>query len=107
MGPAVCDAVEGGAFDLYNGTIQGTFVKVEKDKLLVQKWKMAAWDEYSDVTITFEAEEEDVTVINVDQINIPTHDKFGSYVHFDSLEAGWRGNIFERIQKVFGYNLRA
>ena len=68
---------------------------------------MASWEEYSDVTITFETEEDDVANVIVDQTNIPTHDKFGSYVHFDSLEAGWRNNIFERIQKVFGYNLRS
>ena len=71
------------------------------------KWKMKAWEGYSDVEITFEEIEEDECLVTVNQVNIPTHDKFGAYVHFDSLESGWKSNIFERIHKVFGYNLRS
>jgi len=47
------DAKVGGAFDYYNGRIQGKFTKLEKDKLIVQDWKMEDWEKYSSVEFKF------------------------------------------------------
>lgn len=39
---------------LYDGTISGEYVNLEKDSKIEMKWKMKDWDAYSDVVITFE-----------------------------------------------------
>jgi hypothetical protein len=37
---------------------------------------------------------------------VPSHDQYGKHIDIGGLEQGWRGNIFERIQKIFGYPLK-
>lgn len=36
------------------GNIQGEYVSLEENKQIVMKWKMKDWNEYSDVTLTFD-----------------------------------------------------
>lgn len=44
--------------------------------------------------------------MKLEQSNVPTNDKYGKHIDIGGLESGWRNNIFERIQKIFGYPLK-
>lgn len=41
--PQVFEPKEGGAFKLFGGNVEGTFVTLEKDKRIVQKWRLSNW----------------------------------------------------------------
>ena len=89
---------------IYDGMITGTYVSVEENAKIVQKWRMKDWpnDVYSSVTMTFTGSD-DSTELTIDQTEIPEYDTYGKFVHLDNLENGWKQMIFQRIEQVFGY----
>ncbi|RWS21956.1 activator of 90 kDa heat shock protein ATPase 1-like protein [Leptotrombidium deliense] len=95
--PVDCDATEGGKFRLFNGSVEGYFVKIEQNKLIQQKWRFKTWpaDYYSDVTISLE-EKDDHTLMNIKQTGIPATD-------YDRTENGWKNFYIESIKRTFGF----
>eukprot|EP00955_Chlamydomonas_euryale_P109601 365942-Chlamydomonas_euryale.AAC.62 len=90
----------GGKFSWFNGSVLGEFIELEADRKLVMKWKFNTWadDCFSTVTITLEAPEHGVTMLNMQQTDIPHEDKFGQAV-MEQTETGWRQQIFNRIRQ--------
>ena len=104
QGPSVVEPKPDGQYMIYDGMITGTFVSVEENAKIVQKWRMKDWpaDVYSLVTMTFTGSD-DSTELTIDQVEIPEYDTYGKFVHLDNLENGWKQMIFQRIEQVFGY----
>ena len=60
--PAVSEPRPGGKLMMFGGMIDGEYVKVETNKKLQMKWRFKDWGEqYADVNITFEDDEDDVS----------------------------------------------
>lgn len=91
---------EGGAFELFHGSITGTNQKVVPGERLVQKWRFASWPEghYSTVDFRFEASDSG-TLLKMKHTAIPADD-------LDRTAAGWRSNFWERIRMIFGFNFK-
>eukprot|EP00350_Pseudokeronopsis_sp_OXSARD2_P012843 CAMPEP_0170557204 /NCGR_PEP_ID=MMETSP0211-20121228/19531_1 /TAXON_ID=311385 /ORGANISM="Pseudokeronopsis sp., Strain OXSARD2" /LENGTH=47 /DNA_ID= /DNA_START= /DNA_END= /DNA_ORIENTATION= len=47
---------------MYGGTISGEYIEVVENKKIEMKWKMKDWKEYSNVVVTFEEGDDEVTV---------------------------------------------
>ncbi|CEM04602.1 unnamed protein product [Vitrella brassicaformis CCMP3155] len=99
------DATVGGKFSLFAGGVCGENVVLEEPSKIVQKWRFAEWadDVYSTVEIRFIEEAECVTRIELKQTNIPGEDKFGNPGAYERCLHGWKGNFFDRMEKVLGY----
>lgn len=103
--PAKFDKSEGGAFNIYDGYITGTNVKLEENKKIVQKWKFNNWKDYADLTLTFKEKEGNESLIMFNLQNIPERDSFGTFVDLPVLEKGFRAQIFQKINDFLGYPL--
>jgi activator of HSP90 ATPase len=55
--PAVSEARAGGKLSMYADNIQGEYVSLDENKQIQLKWKMRDWEDYSDVTISFEEDD--------------------------------------------------
>ncbi|KAF7456248.1 activator of hsp90 atpase 1 family protein [Cryptosporidium felis] len=101
------DPKEGGRFSLYNGSVEGQNVKLEKDLRIEQRWRFSSWEQgvYSKVVIEFRPllGEEDCTEVLLVQSEIPSLDKFGNPGCPQQCLAGWEGNFWERFEKVMGF----
>eukprot|EP00128_Syssomonas_multiformis_P009291 Colp12_sorted_trinity150504_noHs@9202 len=95
--PSVLEPVAGGNFNLYGGNITGTFVKVESEKEIVQKWRVRSWPEghFSTVTLSFSASD-DGAVVKMVQTGVPSSEK-------DVTRQGWENYFWKPIQLTFGY----
>lgn len=58
--PAVSELRPGGKLQMYNGTIEAEYVSLEENKSITMKWRFKDWEEYSNVVINFE-EDDDVS----------------------------------------------
>jgi PREDICTED: hypothetical protein len=89
--------VEGGAFNFFDGNISGTFVSLEPNECLKQKWRYKSWPEgyFSDVTLTLD-QKEDKTILELKQEGIPAND-------YERTEMGWKNHYFESIKRAFGF----
>ena len=90
---------------MFDGSIQGIYQEIVEDQKIRMKWKFKEWEEHADCVIDF-ISFNDSCEVNVSFTNIPTHDSFGSHIHVENIQQGWKNNIFKMIYNVFGYPLR-
>lgn len=102
---AIVQAVPGGTFMMFSGSITGTVEEVEVPSRLVMKWRFSNWAEdcFSRVVLEFKEPEPGTTFVHVHHTDIPVTDKFGTEGVIDNVQRGWNGQIFQRIKAVFGY----
>lgn len=94
---AVIENKENGKFVLFDGNIEGEFLKLEQDKLIVQTWRLKSWpkDHYSKVTIDFVNDNTGVT-LNIVQNNVPKKEE-------SCTKNNWNNYYWDAIRKTFGY----
>lgn len=102
---AVSELQVGGKMEMFDGSIQGIYQEIVEDQKIRMKWKFKEWEEHADCVIDF-ISFNDSCEVNVSFTNIPTHDSFGSHIHVENIQQGWKNNIFKMIYNVFGYPLR-
>ncbi|KAG8087443.1 hypothetical protein GUJ93_ZPchr0010g10414 [Zizania palustris] len=97
----------GGQFSLFDGSITGVNEELTEGKLIVQKWRFGSWPDgvHSTVRLVFDEPESGVTVIKLNQTNVPEEDRYGNSTVVDNTERGWREQIFQRIRGVFGFGI--
>ena len=97
---AFVDAKAGGEFIYYDGGISGTFIEIEKGKLIKENWKLKNWSSYSEVEMIFR-DYGDECEINVKQINIPAgEDKL-------TVKSGWENQFFRPLSVMCGFPIRS
>ncbi len=48
---------------MFGGMIDGEYVEIEENKKIVMKWRFKDWgDQYADVVINFEEDEDEVSI---------------------------------------------
>lgn len=96
---AEVDARVGGKFNLLNGNIEGTFIEIEHNKKIVQKWRFSSWpaNQYSTVTMLFD-DDKGKTILKLTQTGAPKSEE-------DRLKSGWYHQFFVRIKGVFQYGV--
>jgi len=85
----------GSKFAIYNGTIVGEILEVEKDVKIVMKWKIKDWNSFSNVTIVLS--KENGTLLKLEQVDIPSNE-------FERTKNGWKNYYWDPIRAVFGFN---
>ncbi|KAH8740181.1 hypothetical protein FG386_001842 [Cryptosporidium ryanae] len=99
--------MEGGKFTLYNGSVEGENIKLDKDSKIVQKWRFSSWEEgvYSKVSIEFRPiiGEDDCTEVLLIQSDIPALDRYGNPGCSEQCLVGWERNFWDRFEKVMGF----
>lgn len=98
---------EGGQFFLFDGAVTGVNMKLEENRLIMQKWRFGSWNDgqYSTVCMSFEEPEIGVTIVKLTQTDVPEEDRFGNATVVENTRKGWRDLIFHRIRAVFGYGV--
>mmetsp|Transcript_45121 Transcript_45121/g.59825 ORF Transcript_45121/g.59825 Transcript_45121/m.59825 type:complete len:119 (+) Transcript_45121:77-433(+) len=102
---AVSELRVGGKLEMFDGSIQAIYEEIVDDKKIRMKWKFKEWEDYADCVVDF-VSFNDSCEVNVTITNIPSHDSFGSHIHIENIQRGWRENIFKMIYGIFGYPLR-
>lgn len=97
----------GGQFSIFDGAVTGVNMKLEEDKLIMQKWRFQSWNDgqYSTVCLTFEEPEIGVTIVKLTQTDVPEEDRYGNATVVENTQKGWRDLIFHKIRAVFGYGV--
>ncbi|KAI5078487.1 hypothetical protein GOP47_0006158 [Adiantum capillus-veneris] len=97
----------GGQFFIFDGAVTGVNMKLEEDKLIMQKWRFQNWHDgqYSTVCLTIEEPEIGVTVVKLTQTDVPEEDRYGNATVVENTQKGWKDLIFHKIRAVFGYGL--
>ena len=83
--------------DTFQGNSFNWFAHEEKNKLLVQSWKMKGWESYSEVRIEFKRFDDDECELTIKQTKIPSGNPI------DKLKEGWINQIFKPISILLGY----
>ena len=97
-GPAKMSDEEGFQFELWNGDIWGKNVKVVKEKLLVQEWYAAKWEEPSILTLTLLEKDGSAsnaakaTILGLVHENVPDEGA-------EDIENGWRNYYMIPLKK--------
>ncbi|CBZ52072.1 Os08g0464000 protein, related [Neospora caninum Liverpool] len=99
------DPKVGGNFSWMNKGIEGEVTALTTNKEIQMKWRFAEWEAgvYSNVKITFDAEDCDTTRVIIEQSGIPLTDKFQNGNCDVRVREGWRQHIIDRFEKVLGY----
>ncbi|KAJ2362601.1 Co-chaperone [Coemansia sp. RSA 2607] len=86
----------GSAFKLFGGHIEGEITKLENDKLIEQKWRVATWPKghYSSVKITLE-QTSSSTRLALKQTGVPFNEE-------DATKANWDKYYWNSIKGSFG-----
>ncbi|KAL9267590.1 Activator of 90 kDa heat shock protein ATPase homolog 1-like protein [Drosera capensis] len=97
----------GGEFSIFDGSVTGTNVELQRGKLIVQHWRFGSWPDgvFSTVKLTFDEPEPGVTVIKLVQTDVPEEDRYGNETVVENTERGWRDLIFHKIRAIFGFGL--
>ncbi|GIY17381.1 activator of 90 kDa heat shock protein ATPase homolog 1 [Caerostris darwini] len=97
QGTCILEAKEGGKFELFDGNVQGHFVKMVPFKTIEQKWRFKTWpkEHFSDVTIEIN-EKEDCTEVNVTLMGVPK-------AEVENTKDGWRRFYWESIKRNLGF----
>ncbi len=93
--PANVSAIEGGAFDAWDGYISGKNVELESPSRIVQKWRTVEFedsDEDSSLEITFEPEGNG-TRVTIRHTNLPGHGM--------QYRQGWIDAYFTPMKEYF------
>ncbi|GAW80735.1 activator of Hsp90 ATPase [Plasmodium gonderi] len=103
--PAETEPKVGGKFSLFDGSIYGEFVQIEKPQKIVQKWKFRDWcdEDYSKVTLEFMSIKENHTLLKVTQENIPITNKYNEGGVLERCRNGWTENFLHNIEVILGY----
>ena len=91
---------------MFDGNILAEYEEIETDKKIKMKWKFKEWETFGDCLIEFTGVNDSCEVV-VKLVNIPSHDSFGNHVHIDTVQRGWKENIFKMIYNIFGYPLNS
>ena len=91
---------KGGKFELFGGSVDGTFTELESGKKIKMLWRKKDWESissgyYSDVTMEFE-QGSDSTTISLVHNGIPEK-------CYEDTCLGWERNYIASINSVFGY----
>ncbi|PGH02057.1 hypothetical protein GX51_04869 [Blastomyces parvus] len=89
----------GGKFSIFDGNVDGEYVKLESPTLIVQKWRLAQWPEghYSTQEIKFDQNDVDrVTNMRVKWDGVPVGQE-------DVVKRNWEGYYVRSIKQTFGF----
>lgn len=102
--PATFD-IQNKTFSLFNGSIHGNIVKLEKPSYIEEQWRMSNWPDnvYSNVVINIRDIGNDIVEVKLTHNNIPHDDKYGNHDQHEKAQQGWNEFIFNRIAQVLGY----
>lgn len=92
-------AHEGGKFAIFDGNVTGEFVKLERPKIIVQRWRLAQWPEghFSTQEIFFDQNNVDgVTVMRVTWSGVPVGQE-------EVVQRNWEIYYVRSIKQTFGY----
>lgn len=95
--PAVFSNTAGGTFVFFNGRITGENTELKENELIVQKWKMADWSNFSTVKMTFDEVDDDEVELTIEHSGLPES------TNPVQMRAGWMGMIFEPLSGILGY----
>lgn len=98
----------GGAYELFGGSITGSYVSADDSKIVL-KWRLRNWDDgaYSNVVITLTAKGDDETEVAVKHTDIPSADKYGHGSQEAAVKQGWQQRIFGGIKMMLGIGMEA
>lgn len=92
-------AKEGGKFAIFDGNVTGEFVKLNKPKQVVQRWRLAQWPagHFSTQEINFDQNDVDqVTNMRVSWTGVPVGQE-------EVVQRNWEGYYVRSIKQTFGY----
>ena len=85
----------GGKFTAYNGYIEGTNLKIEKDKLIIQEWRGSDWPEGVYSTATFK-----ITKTGAGS-KLEFTQTGGPDAQYKAIKQGWTDYYWEPMKEVF------
>lgn len=88
----------GGKFAIFDGNVDGEYIKLESPTLITQKWRLAQWPEghYSMQEIKFDQNDVDrVTTMRVKWDGVPVGQE-------DVVKRNWEGYYVRSIKQTFG-----
>lgn len=105
--PAEVEPRPGGAFRLFAGAVDASFVELSPPNRLILDWRFKDWAEgaLSRVIIDLAEPSEGTTIATVTHTGVPTLDRHGNGGVAGTVEAGWRGQVLGRLRQVFGYGV--
>ncbi|EEH08143.1 Aha1 domain family [Histoplasma capsulatum G186AR] len=89
----------GGKFAIFDGNVDGEYIKLESPTLITQKWRLAQWPEghYSMQEIKFDQNDVDrVTTMRVKWDGVPVGQE-------DVVKRNWEGYYVRSIKQTFGF----
>ncbi|KAG0235832.1 hypothetical protein BGW42_004675 [Actinomortierella wolfii] len=87
----------GAKFSLFNGTITGEIKELEKDKKIVQAWRLNSWPQGHYSTVTMDLDQgTSSTVLKVKQAGVPVGEE-------DITRRNWTNFYWTEIKRTFGY----
>lgn len=89
----------GGKFSIFDGNVNGEYVKLEPPALMVQKWRLAQWPEghFSTLEIKFDQNDMDgVTQMRVTWTGVPVGQE-------DITKTNWENYYVRSMKQAFGY----
>lgn len=92
-------AHEGGKFSIFDGNVNGEYVKLQPPSLIVQKWRLAQWPEghFSNLEIKFDQNDMDgVTQMHVTWTGVPVGQE-------DVTKQNWEMYYVRSMKVAFGY----
>jgi len=93
----ISNPVPGGEFSLLSGNITGTYIQLDPDEKIVQKWRFKEWPPNVFSTVTMQLEQKSSgTKLKLTQTGVPE-------VDVGRTEKGWRMHFWEPIHQVFGF----
>lgn len=90
MAGADANPVEGGQFSLYNGDIQGRYLRLIPHQIMIQEWFANAQDEPSIATVRIE-QQAAKSRIRVEHIGVPIN-------LYEGIKTGWQDYILNGIK---------
>ncbi|EAW10570.1 AHA1 family protein [Aspergillus clavatus NRRL 1] len=89
----------GGKFSIFDGNVTGEYVKLDRPKQVVQKWRLAQWPEghFSTLEINFDQNDVDaVTLMRVTWTGVPVGQE-------DVTKQNWEVYYVRSIKQTFGF----
>lgn len=89
----------GGKFAIFDGNVVGEYVKLDRPRLMVQKWRLAQWPEghFSTLEIKFDQNDMDgVTQMHVTWTGVPVGQE-------DVTKQNWEVYYVRSMKQAFGY----
>lgn len=94
-GPAKISRKVGGAFSVFGGSIRGRTVKLVKDNIIVQAWRMEEWPKNVSSRVTFSLQKVNSgTRLTFTQSGIPAKE-------FASIRTGWNTYYWRPMKELF------